>query len=51
MDWDRLAEAFVARLAVILGTEASPEPWPDFAEGELDGLTERYASSEWMDLR
>jgi len=24
---------------------------PEFAEGEEDGLAERYASLEWMELR
>jgi len=51
VDWDRFAEAFVARLAATLGAEASPVPWPELEEGELEGLTERYASAEWMELR
>ena len=50
-DWNRLGDEFVARLASALGTEAAPVPWPDLEEAELEGLTERYASPEWMDLR
>jgi lipoate-protein ligase A len=51
VDWERLGGEFVQGLAAALGAEASPSPWPELDEGELDGLTERYASPEWMDLR
>ena len=50
-DWDRLGEEFALKLAAALGAEASPAPWPDLAEDELEGLTERYASPEWMEFR
>ncbi|CAM2891248.1 lipoate--protein ligase family protein [Rariglobus hedericola] len=51
MDWDAFEEAFTARLATTLGAEAVPTPWPEFAEGEHDGLTEQYTSTEWIEYR
>jgi lipoyl(octanoyl) transferase len=51
LDWDRLGEDFAGRLAAALGAEASATPWPDLDEGEVEGLTERYASPEWMEFR
>jgi lipoyl(octanoyl) transferase len=46
-DYDTLYAAFAAAL----GLAASEAPWPDFPEGELEALTEHYASSEWRDSR
>jgi lipoate-protein ligase A len=51
LDWERLGEDFAGRLAAALGAEASASPWPDLDEGEAEGLTERYASPEWMEFR
>ncbi len=51
LDWDRLAGDFTGRLAAALGAEASAAPWPEIGEEEVDGLTERYASPEWMEFR
>jgi hypothetical protein len=51
LDWERFSEDFAARLAGALGADAVPTPWPDFAEGELDGLVEQYSSPEWMEFR
>jgi lipoate-protein ligase A len=51
LDWDRLGADFAVRLADALGAEASATPWPDLDEDEVQGLTERYASPEWMDFR
>lgn len=51
VDWDVFEGAFTARLAATLGAELTPTPWPEFAEGEHDGLTEHYASSEWIEHR
>ena len=51
IDWDLLEGAFVARLAVLLGWEAVPAPWPDWAEGEVDALTEQYQMPEWQEYR
>jgi lipoate-protein ligase A len=50
-DWGRFGEVLVLRLAAALGGEASSVPWPELEEGELEGLTERYASPEWMEFR
>jgi lipoate-protein ligase A len=51
VDWDAFAESFTTRLAALLAAEAAPTPWPDFAEGEHDGLTEHYSASEWIEHR
>ena len=50
-DWDAFGEAFVTELARALGVEAEETPWPDFAEGEHEALTEQYASPEWIEAR
>ncbi len=50
-DWDAFEAAFVAELAKALGAEAEEAPWPDFAEGEHEALTEQYASAEWTEAR
>jgi lipoyl(octanoyl) transferase len=51
VDWEGLEEGFVRRLASMLDAEASPTPWPEFNEGELEGLVEQYATPEWMEFR
>jgi lipoate-protein ligase A len=51
LDWDLLGEDFTGRLASTLGAEASPVPWPDLDESEVEGLTGQYASPEWMEFR
>ncbi|MDF3056657.1 MAG: ligase [Rariglobus sp.] len=51
VDWDAFEEAFTTRLAATLGAETMPSPWPEFAEGEHDGLTEQYSSPEWIEYR
>jgi hypothetical protein len=51
LDWDAFEENFAGRLAALLGGDAVPTPWPDFAEGEHDGLTEQYSSTEWIEYR
>jgi len=51
VDWDAFEEAFSERLATTLGTEGVPTAWPEFAEGEHDGLNEQYASPEWIAYR
>jgi hypothetical protein len=50
-DWEVLAEAFGAALAAALVLEAEAVPWPEWAEGEVEALTEHYASEEWRDSR
>jgi lipoate-protein ligase A len=51
LDWDRFGADFIDRLAVLLGTEAAPTPWPDLDESEVGGLVEQYSSAEWMGFR
>lgn len=51
LDWDRFGGDFAAGLARALGLEAEARPWPDWDEEELAGLTERYASPEWLEAR
>ena len=51
VDWERFADDFAARLAVALDLAAEPTPWPDLNEEEVSGLTEQYASPEWLEGR
>ncbi len=51
LDWEAFAGTFTSRLAATLGAEAVATPWPDFAEGELDGLAEQYSATEWIEYR
>lgn len=51
VDWDRFHDDFTAALALALGCEAVSVPWPEYAEGEQDGLTEQYSSDEWIGYR
>ena len=51
VDWGRLGEDFVAHLSTALRADATPTPWPEFAEGELEGLIEQYSSPDWMEFR
>jgi lipoate-protein ligase A len=51
VDWDRFEEDFTARLAAQLGATAQPVPWPELNEDEVSGLTEQYASAEWVEYR
>jgi lipoyl(octanoyl) transferase len=51
IDWENLPFTFAAALAVELGVEAQPVPWPDFNEDEASNLTEHYGSTEWIAYR
>jgi lipoate-protein ligase A len=51
VDWERFREDFSARLAAALAATPVPVPWPDLNEDEVSGLTERYASPEWLEQR
>lgn len=51
LDEDRFCADFVAELSVVLGSEAEAVPWPDLNEAEVEGLTEQYASVEWLEYR
>jgi lipoyl(octanoyl) transferase len=51
VDWEKFAGDFVAHLAGALEVPAEPTPWPELNEDELIGLTEQYASPEWIEAR
>jgi lipoate-protein ligase A len=51
VDWECFADDFGTRLAAALALAAEPTPWPDFNEDEASGLTEKYASPEWLEYR
>jgi lipoate-protein ligase A len=51
IDWEHWAETFPAALAVALGTDAEPVPWPELNEEEVSALTEQYSSPEWNEFR
>ncbi len=51
VDWEGFSGGFVERLAAALGTQATPTPWPDLNEEEVEGLVEQYSSPEWMEFR
>ena len=51
LQWERFAEDFVAQLAGALGIAAEPAPWPELNEDEVNGLTEQYSSTEWIEHR
>ncbi len=50
-DWDAFHEAFTGALGATLDAEAVPHPWPEFADGEWEALTEQYGSTEWLEHR
>ncbi len=51
LDWDEFAACFTAELARALGGEGQETPWPEFADGELEGLIEQYSAAEWVEYR
>ena len=51
LDDEKLLEDFVALLAGALRLDATAIPWPEFNEDEVAGLTETYASTEWIEAR
>jgi lipoate-protein ligase A len=51
LDWDRFGEDFAAGLAAALAAVPTPVPWPELNEDEVSGLTEKYASPEWLEQR
>jgi lipoyl(octanoyl) transferase len=51
VDWERFREDFSAGLAAALAATPVPVPWPELNEDEVSGLTERYASPEWLEQR
>lgn len=51
IDWDRFEEDFAGGLAAALGGVTESVPWPELNEEEVSGLTEQYASVEWIEYR
>jgi lipoate-protein ligase A len=51
IDEEQLLTDFVAQLSRLLSATAADVPWPDFNEDEVLGLTENYASAEWVESR
>lgn len=51
LDWDAFAEKFTAALARALAAEPVETPWPEFADGEVEGLIDQYSSTEWIEYR
>ena len=51
IDDERLREDFVQLLAQALRTTSVQIPWPELNEDEISGLTETYASTEWIEAR
>lgn len=51
LDWDAFQSALIDKLSTSLALPAVEAPWPDFAEGELDGLIEQYSATEWIEQR
>lgn len=51
VDWEKFSGDFTGRLAARLGVTAEPVPWPELNEDEVSGLTEQYASPEWLEYR
>jgi lipoyl(octanoyl) transferase len=47
-DWDLFFASFAGVLAGALGVPSLRVPWPEYAEGEHEALTEQYGSDEWM---
>jgi lipoate-protein ligase A len=51
LDWERFHDDFVVQLTRALDTPAEAVPWPELPEAELEGLTEQYATPEWLEHR
>jgi lipoyl(octanoyl) transferase len=51
LDWDVFQNTLVEKLSRALALPAVETPWPDFAEGELDGLIDQYSAPEWTEQR
>lgn len=51
VDWEAFQAAFTRELAARLQIDEGPGPGPEFDEDEVSGLTEQYASPEWLEYR
>jgi lipoate-protein ligase A len=48
VDWERFGAEFAEGLAALLGAAATPTPWPELNEDEVEGLREQYSSPDWL---
>jgi lipoate-protein ligase A len=51
LDWDAFESALIEKLSGALALPAVETAWPDFGDGELDGLIEQYSAPEWTEQR
>jgi lipoate-protein ligase A len=51
LDWEAFQATLIDKISAVLALPAAETAWPDFAEGELDGLIEQYAAPEWNEFR
>jgi len=51
VDWGRFQADFVDALAAALSVSVVPASWPEFKEDEVEGLTEQYSATEWIEYR
>lgn len=51
IDWNAFAEAFAVGLSDALRLPAERTPWPELNEAEVEGLTEQYSTTEWLEYR
>jgi lipoate-protein ligase A len=51
IDWQEFENRFVTELAAVFCQEAVATPWPELDDDEVSGLTEQYASPEWVERR
>lgn len=51
VDWDEFFGLFIEALARALGAEPAEAAWPEFADGEVEGLIEQYSAPEWNEYR
>lgn len=51
IDENQLRNDLIDQLAKALGAAAEEVPWPDLNDDEVSGLTETYASTEWIEAR
>lgn len=51
VDWGQFQDDFIEALAAALSTSVQPTPWPEFNEDDVEGLTEQYSATEWVEYR
>lgn len=51
VEWLQFQNDFVEALAAALSASVQRTPWPEFNEDEVEGLTEQYSATEWIEYR